>query len=502
MITKEADKKREQLMMFCMDDMVPQDHMLRKIDKAINWNFIYDLVEDKYSADTGRPSMDPVMLIKIPFIQYLYGIRSMRQTMKEIEVNIAYRWFLGIDMTDPVPHFSTFGKNYTRRFKDTDLFEQIFSKILEECIKFKLVDTSTIFMDATHVKACANSKKMRKRVAKEEALWFEHELKQEINKDRVEHGKKPLKDKDDDQDPPPPPLPLEKQEEQNEKEGKTQKESISDPESGWFHKGEHKSVFAYAVETACDSHGWILGYSVHPGNEHDSRTFKTLYDKLREYNPDMMVLDSGYKTPAIAHQLLEDGIDPLFPYKRPQTKDGFFKKYDYVYDEYFDCYLCPANEILRYTTTNREGYREYKSNGEKCKNCPYLKQCTESKNHVKVVTRHVWEAYLEKCEDIRHTRGNQEIYKQRKETIERIFGSAKENHGFRYTQYKGKARMEVKAALTFACMNLKKLAIILDRRDKKPYNPLNIYDILVCFFRSKKKSGAGVLTPAPALSTV
>ena len=117
--------------------------------------------------------MDPVMLIKIPFIQYLYGIRSMRQTIKEIEVNVAYRWFLGLDMLDPVPHFSTFGKNYTRRFKDTDLFEQIFSHILEQCMKFHLVDTSTVFVDATHVKACANSKKMRKRIANQEALWYE-----------------------------------------------------------------------------------------------------------------------------------------------------------------------------------------------------------------------------------------------------------------------------------------------------------------------------------------
>ena len=132
MMTKNADKKREQMMMFSMDDMVPQNHMLRLIDKAINWNFIYDLVEEKYCPDNGRPSMDPVMLIKIPFIQYLYGIKSMRQTMKEIEVNVAYRWFLGLDMLDPVPHFSTFGKNYTRRFKDTDLFEHIFSKILEK----------------------------------------------------------------------------------------------------------------------------------------------------------------------------------------------------------------------------------------------------------------------------------------------------------------------------------------------------------------------------------
>ena len=129
MMTQNTDKKREQIQMFCMDDMVPSDHLLRIIDKAINWNFIYDLVEDKYSHETGRPSLDPVMLIKIPLIQYLYGIKSMRQTVKDIEVNVAYRWFLGLGMYDDVPHFSTFGKNYTRRFKDTDLFEQIFSHI-------------------------------------------------------------------------------------------------------------------------------------------------------------------------------------------------------------------------------------------------------------------------------------------------------------------------------------------------------------------------------------
>ena len=126
------------------------------------------------------------MLIKIPFIQYFYGIKSMRQTIKEIEVNVAYRWFLGLDMLDPVPHFSTFGKNYTRRFKDTDLFEQIFARILEECMRFKLVDTEHIFVDSTHVKACANSKKMHKRLAHEQALWYEEELQKEIAKDQME----------------------------------------------------------------------------------------------------------------------------------------------------------------------------------------------------------------------------------------------------------------------------------------------------------------------------
>ena len=315
MMTKNADKKRDQLQIFCMDDLVPQDHLLRIIDKAINWNFIYELVEDKYSQDFGRPSLDPVQLIKIPLIQYLYGIKSMRQTIKDIEVNVAYRWFIGLDMTDKVPHFSTYGKNYTRRFEDTDLFEQIFSHILEECYKFKLVDPTEIFVDATHVKAHANNKKMQKRIAKQEALFYEELLKKEINEDRKNHAKKELKDKDDNNTP--------------SSGGGTVHEiktSTTDPESGWFHKGEHKSVFAYAIQTACDKYGWILGYTVNPGNLHDSRTFKGIYDKIKNRDLDVIVADAGYKTPAIAKLLIDDGILPLFPYKRPQTKDGFFKK--------------------------------------------------------------------------------------------------------------------------------------------------------------------------------
>lgn len=454
-MTQNADKKRDQIQMFCMEDLIPEDHLLRLIDKAIDWNFIYNLVEDKYCHDNGRPSMDPVMLIKIPFIQYLYGIRSMRQTIKEIEVNVAYRWFLGLDMLDKVPHFSTFGKNYSRRFKDTDLFEQIFSHILEECYKFRLVDPTEVFVDATHVKARANGHKMRKRIAKQEALFYEDMLKKEINEDRAAHGKKPLKDKDDDNTP---------SSGNGSSKEKEIKESTTDPDSGWFHKGEHKEVFAYAVETACDKHGWILGYTISPGNLHDSRTFKGLYDKISDIGINTLIADAGYKTPAIAKLLLDDGIKPLFPYKSPMTKDGFFKKSDFVYDEYYDYVICPNDQHLEYSTTNRDGYREYKSNGHICKGCPYLSQCTNSQNHVKVFTRHIWEDYMETCEDIRHTLGMKDLYKKRKETIERLFGTAKENHGFRYTQMYGKARMEMKVGMTFACLNLKKLARILNKR--------------------------------------
>ena len=123
----------------------------------------------------------------------------------------------------------------------------------------------------------------------------------------------------------------------------------------------------------------------------------------------------------------------------------------------FDCYLCPENQELTYRTTTREGYREYKSDPKICAQCPLLSVCTESKNHQKVVTRHIWKEALEICEDIRHQKGMKELYQKRKETIERLFGTAKEYHNLRYTRERGKSKMEAKIGLTLACLNIKKL---------------------------------------------
>ena len=192
MISKNS-KNTNQIEMISIDQLVPEDHLLRKIDKYVDFSFIYDLVEDKYCSDNGRPGIDPVTLIKIPVIQCMFGIKSMRQTIKEIEVNVAYRWFLGLGFHDKVPHFTTFGKNYKRRFEGTDLFEQIFTQILMQCMKQNLVDTDTLFVDATHVKAAANSKKAKKIiVAKKTAKFYQDKLDDEINIDRESHGKKPL----------------------------------------------------------------------------------------------------------------------------------------------------------------------------------------------------------------------------------------------------------------------------------------------------------------------
>ncbi|MDE5738020.1 MAG: transposase, partial [Oscillospiraceae bacterium] len=134
-----------------------------------------------------------------------------------------------------------------------------------------------------------------------------------------------------------------------------------------------------------------------------------------------IVMDCGYKTPWICKQVLNDERIPVLPYKRPMGKKGFFPPYEYVYDAYYDCVLCPENHVLSYATTDRKGYRQFKGNPCHCKNCPSRSKCTESKKYQKVVTKHIWSDYLELAENIRHTTGMKELYALRKETIERVF---------------------------------------------------------------------------------
>ncbi|AND42202.1 IS1182 family transposase [Cytobacillus oceanisediminis] len=442
MLSKHNPIQRDQIKMVALDELVPADHLVRKIEAAINFSFIYDLVKDKYS-EKGRPSIDPVILIKLTFIQYTFGIRSMRQTIEELKTNMAYRWFLGYGFHDKVPHFSTFGKNYERRFKDSDLFEQIFYRILKTAAEKNLISAEHVFVDSTHVKASANKRKFEKKVVRKETRAYQERLQEEINQDREDHGKKPI-----------PPDKFDKE------EYKEIKESTTDPESGYYVKDERTKQFAYSFHAAADRNGFVLGAIVTPGNTHDSHILEPLVEQVIEKvsKPKAVAADAAYKTPAITSYLLKNDITPALPYTRPRTKEGFFRKHEYAYDEHFDCYICPTGEILKYTTTTKEGYRQYKSDPRICAGCPFLSQCTQSQAHQKMIQRHVWEEHVEEADHLRHHQDVKPIYEKRKETIERVFADAKEKHGMRWTTLRGLKKMSMQAMLTFAAMNLKKMA--------------------------------------------
>ena len=447
MLKKEMEQ-RQAIEMLCTDMLVPKDHLLRKIDAAVDFTYIYSLVEDLYCEDNGRPSCDPVVLFKLVLIQHLFGIRSLRQTMRDVEVNVAYRWFLGYTMSQQLPHFATISYAFRHRFT-ADVIEAVFRWVLEEVACAGYLSPEVVFVDGTHIKANANMKKQVKKQIPKAARHYQEQLMEEVDADRKDHGKKPLK-KDNNGGTP-----------SAKSEEKTITESTTDPDCGVFHKGEHQKCFAYEAHTVCEKRGYVLEVEVTPGNVHDSVAFDTVFERLVEHYPEVEVVtaDAGYKTPWICKQVIDSGRIPSLPYKRPMTKKGNLPWYEYVYDEYYDCVLCPQYKVLEYATTNRDGYREYKSKGYICKNCPVRKQCTQNKQCVKTVTRHIWHDYLEQAEDIRHSPLGKATYALRSQTIERVFADAKEKHAMRYTPYRGLPAVTAWVKLKFTALNLKKLAI-------------------------------------------
>ncbi|EHU4914568.1 transposase [Vibrio vulnificus] len=161
---QEPTPQQYELEMVTMEQLVPKDHLVRKIDNAIDFEFIRDEVAHLYCKDNGRPPVDPVRLFKIILLGYIFGIKSERQLVKEIEVNVAYRWFLRMSLTEKVIHASTLSQNRIRRFNGTDVFERIFINIVEQAMTKGLVAGQELFTDSTHLKANANKNKHTNKV--------------------------------------------------------------------------------------------------------------------------------------------------------------------------------------------------------------------------------------------------------------------------------------------------------------------------------------------------
>ena len=446
MLKRQGGKPTE-LEFVSIDALVPAHHLLRKVERAIDFSFIRERVESLYCADNGRPAIDPVVLFKMLVIGYLYGIRSERQLAQDIQVNVAYRWFLGFTLTDKVPDSSTLSQNRRRRFAENTIYQEIFDEIVFQAMQRGLVDGKTLYTDSTHLKANANKNKFKKEVVQKSSRDYIEELEQDIDEDRLAHGKMPLK--------PGSSGPV----------IKATKISTTDPESGYMVRdGKPKGFFYLDHRTVDGRHNIITDSFATPASVHDSIPYLARLDRQRErfgFPVEAVGLDAGYYTAAICKGLEEREIFGVIGYHRPTHRDGYLYKREFVYHAKHDCYRCPAGEVLTYTTTNREGYREYKSDPQLCRKCPLLTICTQSANHVKVITRHVWEASKERIDRHRLTDEGKAIYRKRKETVERSFADAKALHGHRYARMRGLNKVQEQSLLCAICQNIKKIALIV-----------------------------------------
>ena len=446
----------EEYIMKTPNEMVPENHLLRKINDNVNFDFIYEIVKPYYS-DIGRPGIDPKILFKMLFVKYWYGIKSIRRLVEDVELNIAYRWFCEIPYDMEVPHFDTISKNYIRRYKDTDVYEKIFNKIIELLEDKKLLDTKTIYQDSTHTKANANKRRSEIILVQEEKKCFEDELIADINKERKKIKQKPLTEK--------------------EKKTKERKISLTDPESGFFHKGEHEQIFGYNSHVVCEKNGYILNHKTKPSNVHDSQVLKELMDPVIEKYEDIenIALDAGYKTGSICKYIVQKKKKPLMPYKNtnrtPKDKESkeakkqLFNKSNYKYYSKKKIYVCPNKKILTLRRIDDNGYEIYKSTKKECDICPFKNKCCPTTS-TKQITHSIYKDYINYSDKIRLTQEGNEEYKTRKLTIERNFGDLKEKHGMRYTYNKGEKIVEDENNLRFACFNIKKMVLFIDKCEK------------------------------------
>lgn len=476
---KPASPIQSELEMVTLEQLVPQDHLLRLIDQHIAFDFIRRETESLYCANNGRPAIDPVVLFKMLFIGYLFGIRSERQRVREIEVNVAYRWFLGLRLTDPVPHASTLSQNRRRRLTGTDLEQRIFDGIVEQAIAHRLIGGRVLYTDSTHLKANANKRKYELHTVEQTPAAYLAELDAAVDAERATAGQRALR-----RDPPDgdtlaaapahqaQPVPQAPAEGDGAQDATRQiKRSTVDPDAGYMvREGKPVGLFYLDHRTVDGVHALIVDTHVTPGNVHDSQPYLARLDRVRErftLPVGAVGLDAGYFTPYVCKGLVERDLYAVMGYRRPTHRDGYFYKRDYRYDALTDSFHCPQGQTLRYRGTNRTGYREYVSEPARCAGCASRDRCTHSRNQQKVLTRHVWEAFKEQVDANRLTDLGKRLYAPRKQTVERSFADAKQLHGHRYARFRGLARVQAQCLLSAACQNMKKIALLLARKAAK-----------------------------------
>lgn len=468
---KERKFSQENIIMMSMEEMVPKDHLLRKIDKSIDFSFINEKTKNLYSSNSGRNCIEPVVLFKIVFLQYLYGIKSMRATVKQCETDASFRWFLGIPFGERIPHYSTFSQNYIRRYSKHEIFEEIFEEVLHQAIARKLVSGRDLFTDSTHIKANANTKKFEieiKEVVKQRKL----DLENEINGLREEIGKDAFKYED-------------------EVERKEIKVSTIDPESGYYHRDEKEKGFMYLDHRTVDGlNNFIVDAYVTPGNVHDSKPYIPRVEYILNkygFHTKNVGLDSGYYSWDILEALENKGIYGVVAYRRfNKVRQKGFK-----YDEEKDVYICPLGCVLPLKNIDKLGYKQY-HDAKQCQGCPLLDTCA-GKSNKKVLRRHIKQEVYERARDRRLSDHGKQLYARRKTTVERSFADSKQNHGYRYAIYRGLAKVQNYVWLSCAVQNMKKMALLLHESPYENLKPtlnhlkFKLKQLISCFLYPQKK---------------
>jgi transposase len=424
---------------FCLDDRVPADHLLRKIDAVLDLSWLRGELAPFYSH-TGRPSVCPELMIRMLLIGYCYSIRSERRLCQEVALNLAYRWFCRLGLEDAVPDHSTFSVNRHGRFRESDAFRLVFESVVLRCMAAGLVGGEGFAVDASVIEA--------------DASRFQRVEGDEINWTDAQQARRPIREYvsalDGEHSPTNP-------------ERKPKALSPTDPSAAWTTRGRHKVMFGYSLNYLIDTEeAVIVDVEATPTRiSKEVAATETMVARTEgrlDLKPKHIAADVAYGTGSMLSWLVERDIDPHIPVwdQSEVAAEGKFTRSDFAFDQEKNVYICPNGKLLRSNGKVYDGHTlRYWAQKSDCASCPLKAGCTTAA--ARKVGRDVNEEARGYTRSLMGTEAYAQSGRERKK-IETLFGDVKHNLALTRLRLRGLSGAKDEFLLAATVQNIKRLA--------------------------------------------
>jgi transposase len=428
---------------FRLEDQIPENHLLRLIDKHISFEFVRLQLKDSYS-ETGRPSIDPELLLRILLIGYLYGISSERKLVEELRMHLAWRWFTGLGFDQELPHHSTFSKNRHGRFQESKLFEQLFEQIVRQCVEVGLVQGQHLSVDGSFVEANAAKESRIPRQQLAEAAQVNQTVRQYL-------------------------VELEQQNPVEEPVHQQDQVSTTDPDSTYATKGGTPARLGYYDNYLVDNHSCVI-VGVQATAARMSQETVAAQDMLTRFaawqgrEPESVAADTTYGNGEFLQWLADRNVTAYM-----HTRDSALRKNNpgygperFTYQPESNSYRCPAGEQLNYVGLNvRNRAHAYIGSAKRCGACSQKAQCTTGR--YKYLAIHIHEPVRQRARELAQTPEFAKAQRQRKK-VEALFAQLKNQIGLRRLRLRRMKFVREQFWLAATVQNIKRLVRFLSRQ--------------------------------------
>ena len=456
---------------FNLDDYVPRSHLLRGIDRFFDLGELRHHLAPFYSH-TGRPSIDPELMIRMLIVGYCFGIRSERRLCEEVQLNLAYRWFCRLDLEAAVPDHSTFSKNRHGRFRESDAFRHVFESVLRRCMSEGLVGGEGFAIDASVIKADAN--RARGVPGAEVIDWSKGKGPSRAVREYLDALEQNDPTNDGSSEPPDPPT-------------APKNVSLTDPAARWTAAPGGPAFYAYSTNYLIDLQAGIIvdveATPAHRTREVDST--RTMVDRVEErfdLKPHRLVGDTAYGTaPMLSWMVEEKRIEPHVPvWDKTGRKDGTLSSSEFVWNEKANEYRCPQGHVLlsdrRQFTKPRDritkaGTIIYSASQRDCGGCSMKQRCCPNMSHRKI-TRSVHERSRDVAREIANTPQYKQSRRDRKK-VEMLFAHLKRILKLDRLRLRGLSGARDEFLLAATAQNLRRMGkwLMASQQEARPATP-------------------------------